>query len=159
MKNTFRIIVISDTHKNISNAIDIITAEKPDYVLHLGDLEDDADQLRYIFDRTEIINVCGNCDWGGFSNAPTERMLDIGGVKILMCHGHTYSVKNDVERYRLSAKEKGAHIALFGHTHIPLYEHNGDVALMNPGTVSTYGWIKIADGGFKAGINAFGELK
>ena len=71
MKNTFRIIVISDTHKNISNATDIITAEKPDYVLHLGDLEDDADQLRYIFDRTEIINVCGNCDWGGLSNAPT----------------------------------------------------------------------------------------
>lgn len=146
MNKSIKILVISDTHKNISNAIDAIISEKPDYILHLGDLADDADELRYIFSEVDIINVCGNCDWASFTNAPTERMIDIDGVKILMCHGHTYSVKSGIGAYITAAREKGADIALFGHTHKPLLDNMGDIILMNPGSVSTYGIIEIKDG-------------
>ena len=143
---TRKIIVISDTHKNISNAIDIISRHNPDYVLHLGDHADDADEIRYIFPETDVIGVCGNCDWSSLTNAPVERMIDIDGVKILMCHGHTYSVKQGIGGYVAAATVKGAHIALFGHTHIPMLENTGRMIIMNPGTVRTYGMIEIKDG-------------
>ena len=159
MGNTILIVVISDTHRSISNAVDIINTLNPDYVLHLGDLEGDCDELKYIFDRTEIIGVSGNCDWGGFSVSPTERMLDIGGVKILMCHGHTYSVKSGYDRLIAAARVKGADIALFGHTHRPVYDHMGDMAILNPGTVDTFGLVEIKDGTFRGCIKTIGELK
>ena len=146
MKSVICVLVISDTHKNISDAIDIINRKKPDYVLHLGDLAEDADEIKHIFPETEVIGVCGNCDWFSFSNSPTERMLDIDGVKVLMCHGHTYNVKNGISTYIENAKEKCADVALFGHTHKPMLDNMGDVIIMNPGTVDTYGWIEIKDG-------------
>lgn len=157
MNSIIKVLVISDTHRNISNAIDIINDKKPDYVLHLGDLADDADDIRHIFERTEVIGVCGNCDWATFTNAPAERFLDIGGVKILMCHGHTYSVKSGIGSYTATARERGADIALFGHTHVPMLDNMGDIIMMNPGTVSTYGWIEIKDGKADARMCAFGE--
>lgn len=146
MKNNIRILVISDTHRNTSNAISIIDEKKPDYVLHLGDHSDDADELRFTFPRTEIIGVSGNCDWATSTLAPTERMLNIDGVKVFMCHGHIYSVKSSIERCVATAKGKGADVVLFGHTHTPLLDNRGDIVVMNPGSVSTYGWIEISDG-------------
>ena len=150
MKNNISILVISDTHKNISNAVGIIDDKKPDYVLHLGDHSEDADELRFCFPGTEIISVSGNCDWACSTLAPTERMLDIGGVKVFMCHGHTYSVKSGIERCVANAKDRGADIVLFGHTHRPLLDNRGDIVVMNPGPVSTYGWIEISDGKINA---------
>lgn len=157
MIGIFKILVISDTHKNISNAVEIIENKKPDYVLHLGDLSADADEIRYIYPRLEIIGVSGNCDWLSVNNAPLERMLDIGGVKILMCHGHTYSVKNGVGAYTAVVEAKNADIGLFGHTHIPYCENKGEFTLLNPGTVSAYGWIEVCDGEFDCKIYSVGE--
>ena len=147
---TRKILVISDTHKNISNAIDAALKEKPDYILHLGDHADDADELKYIFNNADIFNVCGNCDWASFTNAPVECMIDIEGIKILMCHGHTYNVKGGAGAYLAHAREKSADIALFGHTHKPMLDNLGDIILMNPGTVNTYGIIEINDGKINA---------
>ncbi|MBQ6999100.1 MAG: YfcE family phosphodiesterase [Clostridia bacterium] len=157
MKSVVNVLVISDTHKNISNAIDVISAKKPDYVLHLGDLADDADDIKHIFPNTEVIGVCGNCDWSSFTNAPTERMLDIGGVKILMCHGHTHNVKSGISVYVAYAREKGVDVALFGHTHNPMLDNMGDIIIMNPGTVNTYGWIEVTNGKADARMCSFEE--
>ncbi len=145
MKSKIKIVVISDTHKNISNAIDAIEREKPRYILHLGDHSEDGAELAGIYPEREVIAVSGNCDWRSFS-APSERMLDIDGVKILMCHGHMYSVKSGVWEYITAAREKGAHVALFGHTHKPMLDNLGDIIVMNPGSVSTYGVIEIEKG-------------
>ncbi len=146
MNSPIKLLVISDTHKNISDAIDIISRRKPDYVLHLGDLADDADDIKHIFPDVDVIGVCGNCDWASFTNSPAERMLDIDGVKLLMCHGHIYNVKNGISAYVEYARGKGADVALFGHTHKPLLDNIGDIIIMNPGTVSTYGWLEIING-------------
>ncbi len=157
MKTKIRIAVFSDTHKNISNAIDVIIAQKPDYVFHLGDHSEDGQELEMLFERVKFVCVHGNCDWACASHAPAERFFELGGVKIFMCHGHTYSVKSGVESYLAEARKRGADIALFGHTHNPLYDHRGDVALLNPGSVSTYGWIEISEGTFSGGIKRCGE--
>lgn len=158
MDKAIKIIVISDTHRNISNAIDIINAENPAYVLHLGDLSEDAELLEEIYPKIIFSSVSGNCDWPRASKSPCEKMFSLSGVNILMCHGHSYGVKSGVEEYLSSARARGAAIALFGHTHRPLCDHRGDVLLLNPGSVDTYGWIEIADGTFKAGIKRFEEI-
>lgn len=150
MGATIKILAISDTHRNISNAIDIINAEKPDYVFHMGDLESDAEDLQAIFSKVNFVFVSGNCDWASLSTAPGERFFELGGVKILMCHGHTYNVKQGVEYYLSVARGKGAHLALFGHTHNAFLKSWDDVTLLNPGSVSSYGWIEITDGTFTA---------
>lgn len=152
-----KILVISDTHRNISSAVDIIEDKNPDYVLHLGDMSDDCDELSYMYPRINVVGVRGNCDWQTLSNAPLERMLDIEGVKILMCHGHSYSVKKGIGAYCAVASVKGAHIALFGHTHVPLIEQIGDSLLINPGTVSTYAWIEVSNGKFNATLHKVGD--
>ena len=45
-----------------------------------------GDEEMCIRDR---VNVPGNCD---FSRGDTERLIDIDGYKVLMCHGHTLSL-------------------------------------------------------------------
>lgn len=157
MKSKIKIMVFSDTHKNISNAIDVIINEKPDYVFHLGDHSEDGEELERLFDRIKFVYVSGNCDWSCMSRAPVERFFEIDGVKIFMCHGHTYRVKSGTDVYLAEARRRGADVALFGHTHKPLYEHGGDVALLNPGSVSTYGWLEISGGAFSGGIKRYGE--
>ena len=150
MSQKVRILCLSDTHRNISNAIDIINDQKPDYIFHLGDLESDAEDLQSIFERIRFVYVSGNCDWSSFSAAPGERFFEIGGVKILMCHGHSYNVKQGTEYYLSVARKKGADLALFGHTHTPFCLNYGDVTLLNPGSTSHYGWIEIENGTFTA---------
>ena len=59
-------------------------------ILHLGDCVVDADALRREFPHITMVNVPGNCD---FSRGDTDRLIDIDGYKVLMCHGHTYGVK------------------------------------------------------------------
>jgi len=157
MEHAIKIIVISDTHKNISNAIDIINSKKPDYVLHLGDLTEDADDLQMLFSNVKVVSVLGNCDWASMSNSPDERFFELGGVKIMMCHGHTYSVKQGTGAYLDAARKKGADIALFGHTHVPVFDNSQGVAMINPGSVATYGWINICEGTFTGGINRVEE--
>ena len=132
MSQKVRILCLSDTHRNISNAIDIINDQKPDYVFHLGDLESDAEDLQSIFDRIRFVYVSGNCDWSSFSAAPGERFFEIGGVKILMCHGHSYNVKQGTEYYLSVARKKGADLALFGHTHKYADETLMGVRCLNP---------------------------
>ena len=85
-----RVLVLSDSHGNDGNMVRAVVREEPDMVLHLGDCVVDAEALRAEFPHMTLVNVPGNCD---FSQGDTERLLDIDGYKVLMCHGHTYGVK------------------------------------------------------------------
>ena len=40
-----------------------------------------------------------------------------------------------------------------------MYEHLGDIAIMNPGTTDTYGLIEIEGGEFRGSIRTVDELK
>ena len=88
----------------------------------------------------------GNCDWGAV-DAP-EVLTEYGGVRILMMHGHTRHVKAGAMSAVYAAREMGAQILLYGHTHQPLVDFDGTLWVMNPGSVGrgspcTYGIITI----------------
>lgn len=144
-----KIVVFSDSHRNTANMEEVIRREKPDLVLHLGDLCEDIDEIGRTFPLLAIQNVCGNCD--GFTETPDQRVLQVAGKRILMMHGHRYGVKQTFLPAVCAAKELDADILLFGHTHVAHCENLDGLWILNPGSCQggrgTYGVISLENGG------------
>ncbi len=140
-----KILVFSDSHRNIAPMETAIAEEKPDYIFHLGDLESDADEIRRLHPNLPVASVAGNCDFG----MGGERYLffELRGKKFFLTHGHFYGVKLGLERLVNTALTAGADAALFGHTHTPHFEEVQGMLLINPGTVGmgrrTYGVLTL----------------
>ena len=122
---------------------------EPDVILHLGDCQRDAETLHRQFPSLPMQSVPGNCDWGAV-DAP-EVLTEYGGVRILMMHGHTRTVKASTLSAVYAARELGAQVLLFGHTHRPLVDYDGSLWVMTPGSVGrgfpcTYGIVTITGG-------------
>lgn len=144
-----RILVLSDSHGNVENMARCVELTEPDVILHLGDCQRDAETLHRQFPSLSMQSVPGNCDWGAV-DAP-EVLTEYGGVRILMMHGHTRNVKAGTLSAVYAAREMGAQVLLFGHTHRPLVDYDGSLWVMNPGSVGrgfpcTYGIVTITGG-------------
>ena len=143
-----RIAVFSDTHGDVDHMERVVRRERPDLVLHLGDLCRDFEALQARMPRQTMQNVCGNCD--GFSLTPDQRVLQAEGKRILMTHGHRYHVKETLYRAQLAAREAQADILVFGHTHIPLCQEVDGLWMLNPGSCQgrrgTYGLLELSSG-------------
>lgn len=144
-----KIIVLSDTHGSYQIASDIISSCSMgcDLVIHLGDTVRDFKALRDNFPNISFIGVCGNNDFM-CSDMEEELFLDLDGVKTVVCHGHQYGVKRSLDSLLWRAEAKGAHLALFGHTHRAEKISEGGGLLFNPGAVCEgyFGVIHIHDG-------------
>ena len=151
-----KILVISDTHNMIQNAVGLITKLDPDYVLHLGDMCEDCHRLEDMFPRKLIVSVKGNNDYFDKSY-PLERCFELGGRRIFMCHGHKYNVKSSLMSLIYRAKEQGADIVLYGHTHLPHKEDYDGMLIVNPGTVGTYAVIEITETSIEAKIERYAQ--
>ena len=125
------ILVLSDSHGNVGNMIRAVEQVQPDRVLHLGDCQRDLTALEGEFPALPMEGVPGNCDWGSCDQP--ERLLEMGGVRIFMLHGHTRNVKSSTMSALYAAKEYGAQVLLFGHTHVPLVDNDGTLLTLNPG--------------------------
>ena len=103
-------------------------------IIHAGDCEEDAEDLRAVYPQYTYACVPGNNDW--ISREPTEKLEFFGGKKLFITHGHTYGVKSGLDRLARRAKEIGADVAVFGHTHIPRMEFVNGIWLVNPGVAT-----------------------
>lgn len=129
-----KILIVSDTHGSLHNFDAVIEREKEiDMLLHLGDVEGDADYMQEVMDCPVHI-VGGNNDY--FSGLPGEKELRIGSHKVLLTHGHGYHVSMDTRRLKQAARARGADIAVYGHTHRPDIDLEDDVKVINPGSLS-----------------------
>ena len=132
-------VVLSDTH---GNRKDLLKIEKiineADLVLHLGDGYDDL----CVFGEKVLrktIRVSGNCD-GPIGERETET--EIEGVKVLLTHGDLYGVRGGTKKLYQRAKETGAKVVFYGHTHSPLIEENDGITIANPGNIARYSTLK-----------------
>lgn len=155
-----KILVFSDSHNNSQSIIDAIKMHngRCDLALFLGDGLSDVEYAKAHFPQIPFFCVRGNCDFFE-KNAPDEAVLDLDGIKVLICHGHKYNVKYGYERIIYAAREKEADAVFFGHTHIPLdtceYVDGKRIQLFNPGSVGTrasYGVVNTANGVLVTGI-------
>ena len=145
-----KILVLSDSHGNISNMIQAAEREEPRMILHLGDCWRDGERLHDRFPEVPFEQVYGNCDYFRGS-LEAEKLLLLGDRRVLMCHGHTYGVKQSLMAAGLAAEEMSLDLFLFGHTHKPLVDMRGKTLFLNPGSIGdyarpTYGLVTLENG-------------
>ena len=143
-----KILIFSDSHRDVETMDALVREEKPDYIFHLGDLEADAIELGRRFYDIPLCSVPGNCDLMPFGQK--RLIFDMCGRKFFVTHGHGYGVKTSFGPLVNTAMTAGADIVLFGHTHKPYYDDIDGVLVINPGSVGTgsrtYGVLTIKDG-------------
>ncbi len=147
-----KILVISDVHGRLRDLRWVLQNETADAMFYLGDGLYDLNaalELRREPVPYPIYRVAGNCDVN--YSEPSEGLAPFGGVLFFYTHGHHYGVKMGSERLAECAGERGADVALFGHTHRrELVRGVGTAAtVFNPGSLrdgGSYGVITIENG-------------
>lgn len=149
-----KLLILSDSHRNMRYMLQAIDCEQPNLIIHLGDHETDAIHLTEKNLDIPVWNVSGNCDYG---IAPQIIVEDLEGVRFFITHGHQLGVKYGLLRAELSARERDANVLLYGHTHQPHCEWHNGLWIINPGTCSgrgpvTYGVITVSEGNIRPEI-------
>lgn len=108
--------------------------ESSDHILHAGDVCDPAllDELAALAPLTVVM---GNCDAWDIRDrgVPDETEVEIGGIKIAMLHD---SGPKEGRRARMRKRFPAARVVVFGHSHLPWNEDDGDLLLFNPGSAT-----------------------
>ncbi len=126
-----RILVVSDSHGDPLKLRKAVEQQPTaEFLFYLGDGEHD---LEYAGVSIPTVKVRGNCDWG--SELPAFSVDKIDGKVIYSTHGYAEFVKHGLTGLISAAKDCGAHIALYGHTHKPVTEYIDGVWYINPGSV------------------------
>ncbi len=144
-----KILVVSDSHGHAEPLMEAIEQEQPDALIHLGDGNRDLRGIRLMYPDLEVYAVAGNCDF--YCDESDLLVTDIGGVRIFMTHGHMFGVKQTLSGLVSAAKDHGAKIAMYGHTHKENYETRRGVTVINPGSIGfsgTYGILTVNGGKF-----------
>ena len=148
-----KLLILSDSHGGSDAIARILKAEREniDALIFLGDGLRDLELALTKYPRLRTYAVAGNCDFGALE--PYDGLAAFDQVIVFYTHGHMYGVKYDLDTLADAAAARGAQVALFGHTHIPLAETRGRVFLFNPGScgrcytgADTYGILTLADG-------------
>lgn len=152
-----RILVLSDSHREITPLHEAIKAQPTaEVVIHLGDSEIDLTKIAAQYPEKMFVSVLGNCDWG--SDLPTFVVKDFNGVRLFCTHGHRYGVKSGLETAKAAAREAGAQVLLYGHTHHAVTDYDDGLYLMNPGSLRgvypSYGTLDITEQGIVPNIIA-----
>jgi len=150
-----KILVLSDSHGNLSNMIRAVRLTQPRLILHLGDCWRDGEKLHAMFPETAFEQVPGNCDYR--SSEPLEKLLFPEDKRVLMCHGHTYDVKHTLLSAGYAAEEQHLDLFLFGHTHRAFRDLRYGTLFFNPGSIGdyqdpSYGIVRIENGAVEGEI-------
>ena len=151
-----KILVMSDSHGAVSDMLKIISTEQPDYIIHLGDYASDCRALEKSFPDIPLKVIRGNGDFS--ATVPMEDFFELGNKCFFATHGHRYSVKAGLSQLIHFAKNEGAQVVLFGHTHIPHCDISDDFAIINPGSAhppfNSYAILNLSGGDFSCEIKA-----
>lgn len=129
-----KVLIVSDTHRMHRNLETVIERTKDvDMLIHLGDVEGGEDYIRALVDYPVKI-VSGNNDF--FSDLPREEEFDLEGRHIFLTHGHPYYVSIGEEYLKDEARNRGADIVMYGHTHKPAYTEEDGLIVLNPGSIA-----------------------
>ncbi len=130
-----RIAVIADTHipgraRDLPSTAWRIVAEAS-AVIHAGDVVTPwlLDRLRAA--SPQVHAVLGNNDLPLRGTLPDTLRLDLDGVEVAVVHD---SGAAEGRRRRLRRMFPTARAVVFGHSHVPVCDDDGDLLLLNPGS-------------------------
>lgn len=128
------LVVLSDTHGHDDARLSGRTREAvagADAVVHAGDFTTESvlDAFHVAADRVHAVH--GNNDHPAVCDRlPARRVLEYGGVRFAVVHGHEHTD----QALSLMAREAAADCAVVGHSHRPGLRRAGDVPVLNPGS-------------------------
>lgn len=129
-----KILIVSDSHGRLYHFNRALDKVGPiDLLIHLGDLEGQKEEIEYLVDCPTYM-VSGNNDF--FSQLDREKLVSVGPYTVFLTHGHHYGVNYGIERLVEAAKEQGANIAMYGHTHMPQILRREGIYIINPGSIT-----------------------
>jgi len=151
-----RILVISDTHGDTGNLEYLVRTlgNRLDLLIHLGDGAQDLDRLPEDALRgIPCMQVKGNMD--SDPRLPPSRVTQVRRHLIYVSHGHAALASGTPLPMILAAREAGASVCLFGHTHIPQRTRVEGMLVLNPGSLSrprggwgpTFALLKVPEDG------------
>ena len=124
-----KIMILSDSHSvSKTDLLTLLKNNSVNYYIHCGDIYMTYDGINL----NSFYLVRGNNDFG---NIPDELFITIDDLKFYIVHGHRYDVDYNLDYLTHTAKEKGAYIVCFGHTHRPYYDFHEGITFINPGSV------------------------
>ena len=155
------VLILSDTHKNRDRLKKVLELHRnADAIIHLGDGY--GDFAGFDLGDTPLYRVRGNCDEesDNFGTLFDECFVELGGVKIMMVHGHRHGVKFGFAKVASDAISRGADILLYGHTHIPrqVYLAAGERAGARPAEKPLWVFNPGSLGSPREGMPSFGVL-
>jgi putative phosphoesterase len=155
---SLRVIVFSDSHGRLDNALRALEAAGPlDLIIHAGDFYRDALCLSGDT-KLQVKAVAGNCD--PYDQGQQELVFELSGHRILLVHGHEFASSFRFEKLAERAVEIGADTVIFGHSHAAGFIRENGVLLFNPGSISrprdhdrpSYGILEIDENGVRPAI-------
>ena len=170
------LLVVSDTHGRKAKLEETLKRQfavdekfRPTHIVHLGDGVEDMVNCS-LCDRLCIHSVRGNCDsiFYTISNTiPYERVIELAGYRIAICHGHTFGVKSGEENAIEYAVSQNADMLMFGHTHVACSYTvksgtvvnqtvvSKDLMVFNPGSLgyeNSFGVVTLSESGIHTSI-------
>lgn len=144
-----RILVLSDSHGRRQRMKKVFAGQSFDAAIFLGDGLKDFLESAALHPSLLYYSVAGNCD--PFARENPVKIIEIEKKRIFLTHGHLHQVKSGLNRLKSSARETGAEIVLYGHTHRSDIEYDKELLLMNPGSLGdgrgSYGILEITSAG------------
>jgi putative phosphoesterase len=124
-KDKYLIGLISDTHGRLPQSVSKIF-ETTDLIIHAGDIGD-PEIINSLGKIAPTIAVRGNMDVGQWARQlPRYKTVEINRRQLYVLHdAYQLDIKPDSNSY---------HVVIYGHTHRPQVDKQGEVLYINPGS-------------------------
>ena len=144
-----RILVLSDSHGDFFSMKKAIEAQPTaEVVVFLGDGHMDFERAKPLLEGKRIYEIQGNNDF--HCKYPKSQIINEGGLKIYITHGHYEYVKSSLARLNSICRRNSCQLALYGHNHRQQEDNADGIKFFCPGALlqDEYGVIDIVDNGF-----------
>ncbi|MBQ8508841.1 MAG: YfcE family phosphodiesterase [Clostridia bacterium] len=168
-------LIFSDSHGASVLTRRILGEQQADTdgVIFLGDGLREFRKTAAEFPKLDVHAVAGNCDFDVSlaDQKAFEQFFELEGFRIMITHGHRHFVKMGTDYIADYARQKGADVVLFGHTHQrletwlpPVKDGEKGLYLFNPGSITlpkddrlSYGVLTIRNGQILLSHGILGE--
>ena len=143
------IFVTSDTHGRLERTVRIyraLTGEEKtmagvpkfdgfDLIIHCGDYKSDAFKLKEMLgiDTAAVFGNCDHADGRGRYGHDIEKIPTPAGT-IMVTHGDLEGVREGHTDLLYLAEQEECSLVCYGHTHIPVFESEDGIMIVNPGS-------------------------
>ena len=128
-----RLGVVSDSHGHFPSLVAASRAMLGvEAIFHAGDFFRDSVRLASLV-PVPVYGVVGNSDR---EQSPRDEIVELGGRRFFICHGHHYGVKQSYEGIIKEGVRRRVDVVIFGHTHVPVKFWHSNILFINPGSLA-----------------------